>query len=214
MNRKDGSSTFAAVPSVLQAGALSGSCGLLYGGVSGVLKAYHPVIKSISTGVYWFAFGSSFWWLRSNILRVQFEDNATPKERIYASVASSSLSGGAVNWAISKYSMHTLCYESLPNDRRFIPGFIACSILGLVGQYSYNKLEERQIRLQSEPVSSKTWAERMADSRWIPIKNLSDEQYRNMLEEKLLSVDVEIALIDDNLKALRESSGGKEDSSE
>lgn len=26
-----------------------------------MLRAHHPIIKSISTGVYWFAFGSSFW---------------------------------------------------------------------------------------------------------------------------------------------------------
>ncbi|KAM5439169.1 hypothetical protein McanCB56680_003724 [Microsporum canis] len=97
-------------------------------------------------------------------------------------------------------------------DRRFLPGLVACSILGLVGQYSYNKLEERQTRLELEPASSKTWAERIADSRWVPIKNLSDEQYKNMLQEKLLGVDVEIALIDDKLKALRASDGGKEGS--
>lgn len=41
--------------------------------------------------------------LRSNILRIQFEDNATPKERIYSSVASSGLSGGAINLAMSEY---------------------------------------------------------------------------------------------------------------
>ncbi|KAM5487458.1 hypothetical protein MaudMau93_004543 [Microsporum audouinii] len=186
-----------AVPSALQAGGLGGACGLLYGGVSGVLQGRHPIIKSISTGVYWFAFGSSFWWLRSNILRAQFEDNATSRERIYSSVAAGGLSGGAVNWAV---------------NRRFLPGLVACSILGFVGQYSYNKLEERQTRLESEPASSKTWAERIADSRWVPIKNLSDEQYKNMLQEKLLGVDVEIALIDDKLKALRASDGGKEGS--
>ncbi|EFR04807.1 hypothetical protein MGYG_07814 [Nannizzia gypsea CBS 118893] len=184
------------VPPVLQAGALVGTCGLLYGGVSGVLRAHHPIIKSISTGVYWFAFGSSFWWLRSNILRIQFEDNATAKERIYSSVASSGISGGAINWAM---------------NRRFLPGLVICSMLGFVGQYSYNTLEKRQARLQSEPASTKTWAERMADSRWVPIRNLSDEQYKAMLQEKLLGVDVEIALIDDRLKELRGSGDEKSD---
>ncbi|EFE29885.1 uncharacterized protein ARB_03226 [Trichophyton benhamiae CBS 112371] len=84
-------------------------------------------------------------------------------------------------------------------------------MLGLVGQYSYNQLEERQARLQSEPASTKTWAERMADSRWIPIRNLSDEQYKTMLQEKLLGVDVEIALIDDRLKELKASGDEKPD---
>ena len=42
-------------------------------------------------------------------------------------------------------------------------------------------------------------------SRWSPIKQLSDQDYVNILEEKLLRVEADIALIDDRIKELRES---------
>jgi hypothetical protein len=42
-------------------------------------------------------------------------------------------------------------------------------------------------------------------SRWSPIKQLSDQDYENILEEKLLRVEADIALIDDRVKELRES---------
>ena len=38
----------------------------------------------------------------------------------------------------------------------------------------------------------------------MPIRALSDEQYKKMLSEKLLSVDAEIALLDEKIEKLRE----------
>lgn len=88
--------------------------GFAYGGVSGVLRSSpHPVIRSISYGIHWFACGSSFWcqygrggssWimliraigLRSNILKIHYADNATPKERAYTSALSGGIAGGGV----------------------------------------------------------------------------------------------------------------------
>ncbi|KAK2745438.1 hypothetical protein FQN57_003781 [Myotisia sp. PD_48] len=176
----------------LKVGAFTGSCGLVYGAISGVFRARHPVIRSISVGVHWLAFGTSFWWLRSNILRLQYKKNATLKERAYASTISGGLAGGAVGWAV---------------NRRFVPGLIACSILGYVGQWSYDKFEDRQSRPKDEEMVPKgSWAQRAAASKWMPIRNLSDEQYKEMLNEKLLQVDVEIALIDDRIATLKEAS--------
>jgi hypothetical protein len=42
----------------------------------------------------------------------------------------------------------------------------------------------------------------MAESKWIPLKSLSDDEYRHILSEKLLSVEAEIALIDDKIEEL------------
>lgn len=41
--------------------SLTGSAGLVYGGISGVIRSPHPVIHSISCGIHWFACGASFW---------------------------------------------------------------------------------------------------------------------------------------------------------
>lgn len=77
---------------------------------------------------------------------------------------------------------------------------------------SYDTIEERRLRLQDQP--KKSWAERFADSRWTPIKNLSDEQYKNMLKDKVIGVEVEIALVDDKIQGLRESRSNAEDPKE
>ena len=107
---------------------MKGAAGLIYGGVSGVWQATHPVIKSLSTGIHWFAFGTSYWGevayyvcsrkyanililaLRSFILKEQFDDKASPAQKSYVSALSGGLSGGAVNWAVSK------CLPYSPNS--------------------------------------------------------------------------------------------------
>jgi hypothetical protein len=52
---------------------------------------------------------------------------------------------------------------------------------------------------------SKPLAQRLAESKWIPLRTLSDEEYRGMLGEKLLSVEAEIALLDDKIAELEKS---------
>lgn len=45
----------------------------------------------------------------------------------------------------------------------------------------------------------------MAESKWVPLRTLSDQEYREMLSEKLLSIDAEIALLDDKIQELEKS---------
>lgn len=47
--------------------------------------------------------------------------------------------------------------------------------------------------------------QRMADSKWIPLRSLSDQEYRGMLNEKLLSIEAEIALLDEKMEELEKS---------
>jgi hypothetical protein len=44
-------------------------------------------------------------------------------------------------------------------------------------------------------------------SKWSPLKKLSDKEYIDMMEEKMLKLDVEIALIDDRITELRIADG-------
>jgi predicted house-cleaning noncanonical NTP pyrophosphatase (MazG superfamily) len=60
--------------------------------------------------------------------------------------------------------------------------------------------DARNSRLvESGEKSKSSWL----DSKWSPIKVLTDTEYENMLREKLLKVNAEIALVDDNIEALR-----------
>jgi hypothetical protein len=44
-------------------------------------------------------------------------------------------------------------------------------------------------------------------SKWSPISPLSDEDYEKILEERLLRVEADIALVDDRIKEIREAEG-------
>lgn len=43
------------------------------------------------------------------------------------------------------------------------------------------------------------------DSKWSPMQRLSDKDYMNKIEEKILRLDAEIAIIDDNIASLKSS---------
>ncbi|KKZ67593.1 hypothetical protein EMCG_06652 [[Emmonsia] crescens] len=176
----------------LKVGALSGASGLIFGGITGVLHSPNPAIHSIAAGIHWFAFGTSTWWMRSNILRVQFDDKPTPGQRAFASSLSSGLSGGAIAFTI---------------HRRFIPGAVVFGIAGFLGQKSYDVIDRWQLSRDRTP--QKPLVQRMLESKWMLLKRLPDEEYIGMLNEKLLAVDAEIAVIDDKIAALRklEASG-------
>jgi hypothetical protein len=44
------------------------------------------------------------------------------------------------------------------------------------------------------------------DSKWSPLQRLSDKDYMDKIEEKILRLNAEIAIIDENIAALKESS--------
>jgi hypothetical protein len=83
---------------------------------------------------------------------------------------------------------------------------VVFSLLGAGGQTIANwrdvKVSKAADAAPKPP--SKFWSSEFW-SRWSPIKQLSDQEYVDILEEKLLRVEADIALIDDRVKELRES---------
>jgi len=76
------------------------------------------------------------------------------------------------------------------------------ALFGAAGQAVYNQSMTRSTDSPQTTASSSeklTWM----NSKWSPVKVLSDTEYEKMLQEKLLRVNVEIALIDDSIKDLR-----------
>jgi len=189
-------SNLAIFQSSLKVGALAGSAGIIYGGASSILRSSpHSVIHTFSSGIHWFACGSSFWWLRRNILKFNFEDNATSKQLVYASAFSGGIAGGSVTRLMGG---------------RLVPGIVVYSLLGYVGQSSFNAIEKR--RLENAQSTSKPLLQRMADSRWVPLKSLSDEDYRRILNEKLLSIEADIALLDEKILEIQSAEISTDDS--
>ncbi|KAJ5102126.1 hypothetical protein NUU61_004348 [Penicillium alfredii] len=169
-------------------GALSGVAGLVYGGAAGVIRSPNPVVHSLSCGIHWSICGSAFWLIRSNIIKLHFQDQVSPNERVYVSALSGGISGGAVTRLMGG---------------RLVPGTIIFSLLGYCGQSIFNRIDTWQMENAQNP--SKPLAQRMADSKWIPLRHLSDEDYRGILSEKLLSIEAEIALLDEKIEDLEKS---------
>ncbi|CAG8055380.1 unnamed protein product [Penicillium olsonii] len=164
-----------------------GTMGLIYGGAAGVIRSPNPMIHSLSCGIHWSICGSSFWWLRSNIIKHHYQDEASPQERKYASALCGGIAGGGVTKLMG----------------RLVPGAIVFSLLGYCGQSVFNNLDAWQ--LENANTTRKPFMQRMAESKWIPLRTLSDEEYRGMLGEKLLSIEAEIALLDDKIEELEKS---------
>lgn len=92
---------------------------------------------------------------------------------------------------------------------RTIPGLVIFSALSYAGQKSYNAIDAWQ--LDQANVPSKPFLQRMAESKWIPLKSLSDGDYRAILAEKALSIETEMALIDDKIAELQKSEASGSD---
>ncbi|KAH8705258.1 hypothetical protein BGW36DRAFT_367205 [Talaromyces proteolyticus] len=173
--------------SSLKVGALSAFAGFTYGGASGILRATkHPIVHSLSHSIHWAAWGSSFWWIRSNILHLHFQDHATPRERVYSSTISGGLSGGIVTRLMGG---------------KFIPGLVVFSLVGCLGQSAWNVVQRRQ--QENEGKVSKPILQRMAESKWIPLRSLSDDEFKHLLNEKVLSIEAEMALLDEKIEGLQ-----------
>lgn len=83
---------------------------------------------------------------------------------------------------------------------RLIPGLVVFSLLGYCGQGAFNRLDAWQLEKAQTP--SKAFTQRIAESKWIPLRHLSDQEYRGILNEKLLSIEAEIALLDEKIEEL------------
>jgi hypothetical protein len=82
-----------------------------------------------------------------------------------------------------------------------IPGAIMFAIFGAAGQALYNMADARNSELAEKGEIANKLS--FLNSKWSPMKVLSDDEYENMLREKLLQVNAQIALVDENIEALR-----------
>lgn len=84
-----------------------------------------------------------------------------------------------------------------------VPGLIIFSLVGYGGQSAFNYVDKWQMEKAQNP--SKPFMQRVAESKWIPFRHLSDEEYQRMLSEKLLSIEAEIALLDEKIEDLEKT---------
>lgn len=115
------------------------------------------------------------------IARYGPEHNVTPAQKVGAS---------AIAGAVSVVPVGLL----LRGPRSILPGSVIFSLLGAGGQVASNRWSGSE-----EPAKkSNGWF----TSKWSPMTKLSDEEYKVMLEEKILRVEADLAILDENKAAL------------
>ena len=81
-----------------------------------------------------------------------------------------------------------------------IPGLLVFSVFGFLGQGAYNSLDARQASAESSDTS--VW-NRLMDSPFSPLKKLSNDEYEDLMKERLIRIEAEISLIDDEVATLK-----------
>ncbi|CCX34453.1 hypothetical protein FPQ18DRAFT_342860 [Pyronema domesticum] len=181
----------------LKVGALTGASGLFFGGVIAVARGTPTVaLFAAGTGMNCAALGTTFTAVRSTMLRAlrdpQRTTDFTPQEKVYISGASGAITGLTAGLVLRGRS-------------NALPGFLVWGLLGLSGQYAYNYADAAHTSnvlasQTAEPQPSLT--DKLFRSKWNPIKKLTDVEYEGMLEAKLLAVDAELAITNEQIAEL------------
>lgn len=81
-----------------------------------------------------------------------------------------------------------------------MPGALVFGVLGLTGQSLYDKAT-------ASDVTSTSITRQVSDQKpmrnWFPLKALEDREYERILQEKLVRVDSEIALLGEDIQTLQ-----------
>ncbi|KAK1768570.1 hypothetical protein QBC33DRAFT_535419 [Phialemonium atrogriseum] len=165
----------------LKFGVATGTLGLFTGAVAGIVRTSTPVLFSVASGAQWFSLGSSYYASRMVIEKAWGgRDQLTNADK----TKSSAIAGGFAG----------MIGGLIRGPKNVAPGILAFTLLGAGGQAVANSIA---------PNTWETTKTRFLSSKWSPVTPLSDQEYEEFLEEKLLKVEAEIALLDDNIRALQ-----------
>ncbi|KAM5353861.1 hypothetical protein ACJ41O_000511 [Fusarium nematophilum] len=167
----------------LKFGGLAGTAGVLAGVGGSIVKEANPIVWGAVSGFQWFTLGTSFWFTRGVIVKAWGgEEQLRNSDKTKAS-AIAGTAAGAVGGLIRGPS-------------NILPAMLVWTVVGAGGQMIANRFAARQPKVKDE---NDSWFR----SRWSPLKKLTDEEYTDMMSEKMLRIDADIALIDDRIAELR-----------
>lgn len=155
--------------------------------------------------------------IRTALIQPLPDEARNPQRLLFYSSLSGGLSFavvGAVTRKILKPSQMTIANEASGGRRNVIPGTVMGSILGFSGQGIYNFLDNRHTLAATSPAPTTSLWQKIVSAKWSPITPLSDEQYIEHLNKKLLRIEVEIAVINDEIAELEEQKDLKKDISQ
>jgi hypothetical protein len=175
-------------------GGVCGGAGFLTGGFAGIIKSVpNGFTYAIACSVQPLILGTAFSFCRTIIVRESTirKGEPTAGELVQASAVAGGVSAALVGLATRGRS-------------HVIPGTIALSMFAAGGQFVHNRWTAPRTL---DPAHKGFWRG-MSEKSWSPVKLLNDEEHANLLREKLLNIEVEIALIDDKITALKAQEPG------
>ncbi|KAL8952033.1 MAG: hypothetical protein Q9222_002020 [Ikaeria aurantiellina] len=179
------------------------------GGAAGIIRSSTPGLFTLASGIQCAALGTTYYASRAAILHAwHITPSSPPSDRIYPSALAGGITGGTIG--------------GLTRGRtNIIPGLIMFSLFGFAGQHLYNRIDARQQQQQQLSTTAYTngndaastssatqpsavmeaplW-KRVLNSKYSPMKVLSDDEYEKMLGEKMVRVDAEIAIVDEAME--------------
>ncbi|KAI0022048.1 hypothetical protein F4780DRAFT_243058 [Xylariomycetidae sp. FL0641] len=170
----------------LRNGAVAGVAGLIVGAGAGIMRSAPPALFGVVAGLQWFTLASTFTGYRGYLYHLWGGRETLSRAD---NVKASGLAGGAAGVVGGIFR----------GPRNILPGMLVFGAIGAGSAYLAAPIAEHVEEKDTTPKSS--WM----DSKWSPVKRLSHHQYAEMIEEKLLRLDAEIAIIDDNIAALKAS---------
>ncbi|KAA8899768.1 hypothetical protein FN846DRAFT_959998 [Sphaerosporella brunnea] len=185
----------------LKVGVVTGCSGFFFGGIAAVVRSTPTIgLFALGTGINCFALGSTYTAVRLIMFRALHDPymkgstiDFTPKDKVYISSASGSLTGAMLGFLLRGRS-------------NVIPGAIFWGLMGMGGQYAYNAADARHTEEMLEPqVERSNFLDRAFASKWNPVKKLTDEEYVSMLRSKLLAVEAELAITNEEIEKLEKS---------
>lgn len=167
----------------LKLGAGVGTLGLLTGAAAGIIRSAPVGLYAATTGIQWFVLSSSFWGSRQIAFNAlaQRVDVSPSRDNLIATSTAGAFSGATAGL--------------LRGPKNILPGALVFSLLGLGGAALQNKLRSRE--------QSESWFRKVVDGKWSPITRITNEDWERILEEKLLRVETEIAVLDNSIEELR-----------
>lgn len=197
------------IASALKVGLFTGGAGIFVGGIQGILYSDAPTLFAAFSTLQWLTAGTTYWAARNVYLNrhglldkpqkelfgldVDGVDTFSASERKTASTI-----GGAVSGAVTAAATR--------GKRNILPGMIMFSLFGYSGQAFVNRQEAQHDAAEfvDNDSNQKTFWQRLASSKFSPVKIMTDAEYEDLLKDKLLRVETEIALIDDHIAHLKQ----------
>ncbi|RDW94917.1 hypothetical protein BP5796_00680 [Coleophoma crateriformis] len=171
----------------LQIGGLSGASGTLVGGFAGIIRSNTPVLEVPYFGVLDLTPPIAS---RGIVIQAWGGDRVTRREKVSASAIAGGVGGAAGGL--------------LRGRGNILPGAIMFALCGATGQALYNRADARQPAPEADGQQQKSLQDSWLNSKWSPMKVLTDKEYEAMMQEKLLRVNADIALIDEKIASLQD----------